>query len=137
MPPETSRDGGHGLAIIVYTGTYDKVHYALAMASAAAAVGRPVQLFFTMTAIQANAARAKWMANDRVTRLHRCHAAADILDPPCILVAHDVRQKCVLWVHDVPPNSFNNMKIRPAKPGSAYLDDDLIWRIHRRSCNLF
>ncbi len=38
------------LSIIVYSGMFDKVHYALVMASAAAAVGRPVTLFFTMDA---------------------------------------------------------------------------------------
>ena len=38
------------LSIIIYSGYYDKIHYALAMASAAAAIGRPVTLFFTMGA---------------------------------------------------------------------------------------
>ncbi len=38
------------LSIIVFDGHFDKVHYALVMASAAAAVGRPVTLFFTMAA---------------------------------------------------------------------------------------
>ncbi len=38
------------LSIIVYSGQFDKVHYALVMASAAAAVGRPVTMFFTMDA---------------------------------------------------------------------------------------
>ena len=41
------------LSIVVYAGFYDKVHYALVMASAAAAIGRPVTLFFTMGACQA------------------------------------------------------------------------------------
>ena len=41
------------LSIVVYAGFYDKVHYALVMASAAAAIGRPVALFFTMGACQA------------------------------------------------------------------------------------
>ena len=39
------------LAIIVFSGDYDRVHYALAMASAAAAVSRPATLFFTMGAL--------------------------------------------------------------------------------------
>ena len=38
------------LSIVVYAGFYDKVHYALVMASAAAAIDRPVTLFFTMGA---------------------------------------------------------------------------------------
>lgn len=41
------------LSIVVFSGHYDKVHYALVMASAAAAVGRPVTLFFTMLACRA------------------------------------------------------------------------------------
>ena len=41
------------LSIIVYAGYYDKVHYALVMAAAAAAIGRPVTLFFTMLACHA------------------------------------------------------------------------------------
>jgi peroxiredoxin family protein len=38
------------LSIVVYSGSFDKVHYALVLASAAAAVGTHVTLFFTMEA---------------------------------------------------------------------------------------
>lgn len=38
------------LSIVVYDGHYDKIHYALAMASAAAALDSQVTLFFTMDA---------------------------------------------------------------------------------------
>ncbi len=38
------------LSIILYDGHFDKVHYGLSMASAAAAVEIPVTLFFTMNA---------------------------------------------------------------------------------------
>lgn len=41
------------LSIVVYDHHFDKVHYALVMASAAAAIGKPVTLFFTMGACQA------------------------------------------------------------------------------------
>ena len=40
------------LTIIVFSGDYDRVHYALAMASAALATGRPVTLFLTMEGIR-------------------------------------------------------------------------------------
>jgi len=50
MSTETSPDK---LSIIVYDGHYDKIHYALVMASATAAIGRPVTLFFTMSACHA------------------------------------------------------------------------------------
>ncbi|MFQ5765379.1 MAG: DsrE/DsrF/DrsH-like family protein [Rhodospirillales bacterium] len=49
MPPDK-------LSIVVYAGHFDKVHYALVMAAAAAAIGRPVTLFFTMGACRALAA---------------------------------------------------------------------------------
>ena len=41
------------LAIVVFSGDYDRVHYALAMASTAAAVNRPATLFFTSGALKA------------------------------------------------------------------------------------
>ncbi|MCR4378086.1 MAG: DsrE/DsrF/DrsH-like family protein [Rhodospirillales bacterium] len=41
------------LSIVVFSGTFDKVHYALVMASAAAAISTPVTLFFTMDAARA------------------------------------------------------------------------------------
>jgi peroxiredoxin family protein len=44
----------HGrLSLIVSSGDYDRVHYALAMASAATATARPATLFFTMAALKA------------------------------------------------------------------------------------
>ena len=48
MPPETP--GRPGLGLVVFSGAFDRVHYALVMASAAAAIGRRVTLFFTMEA---------------------------------------------------------------------------------------
>ena len=36
------------ISLIIQSGAYDRVHYALVMASAALAVGKPVTLFFTM-----------------------------------------------------------------------------------------
>lgn len=41
------------LAIVVFSGDFDKVHYALVMASAAAATNKPATLFFTMAACKA------------------------------------------------------------------------------------
>ncbi len=45
--------GPDKLSIVVFAGEFDKVHYALVMASGAAAVGTPVTLFFTMQACRA------------------------------------------------------------------------------------
>ncbi|MGB0670367.1 MAG: hypothetical protein ACPGNT_02625 [Rhodospirillales bacterium] len=41
------------LAVIVHSGTFEKVHYALVLASSALATGRPVRLFFTGGACRA------------------------------------------------------------------------------------
>lgn len=41
------------LSIVVFSGEFARVHYALVMASAAAAIGREVTLFFTMEATRA------------------------------------------------------------------------------------
>jgi peroxiredoxin family protein len=41
------------ISIVIYDHHFDKVHYALVIASAAAAIGKPVTLFFTMGASQA------------------------------------------------------------------------------------
>ena len=37
---------GERLSLVVFSGGFDRVHYALAMAAAAAAIGRPVTLLF-------------------------------------------------------------------------------------------
>ncbi|MCW8835466.1 MAG: DsrE/DsrF/DrsH-like family protein [Rhodospirillales bacterium] len=48
--PNTAPDK---LSLVVYSGDFDKVHYALVMASGAAAIGRDVTVFFTMWASRA------------------------------------------------------------------------------------
>lgn len=50
MPGKESPDK---LSIVVFSGEFDKVHYALVLASGAAAVGKAVTLFFTMDACHA------------------------------------------------------------------------------------
>jgi len=49
----TTKSSPDHLSIIVYSGYFDHIHYALVMASAATAVGRKATLFFTMKAIRA------------------------------------------------------------------------------------
>ena len=53
------------LSLIIQSGDYDRVHYALVVASAALAVGKPVTLFFTMAAT--SALTAGWADNSRET----------------------------------------------------------------------
>lgn len=50
------------LGLVVLSGEYARVHYALMMASAAAAIDRPVTLFFTMDAAVTVQAGAGWRA---------------------------------------------------------------------------
>ena len=47
----TASEGG--LSVIVRSGDYESVHYALALAAAALAVNKPAVLFFTMAGIRA------------------------------------------------------------------------------------
>ena len=48
----TGESGGSAdkLSVVVFSGAFEKVHYALVLASAAAAIGTPATLFFTMEA---------------------------------------------------------------------------------------
>lgn len=46
-------DGLQGLTLIVFDDRYERVHYALAMAAAAAASNRPTRLFFAGPAVRA------------------------------------------------------------------------------------
>ncbi len=41
------------LSVVIFSGHFDRIHYALVMAAAAAAVNRPVTLFFAMGAARA------------------------------------------------------------------------------------
>lgn len=53
MAEHLNPDRPEKLSVVVFSGEYDKVHYALVMASAAAATDTPVTLFFTMEAARA------------------------------------------------------------------------------------
>lgn len=45
--------GPDKLSIIVFSGSFEKVHYALVLAASAAAIGRPATVFFTMEGCRA------------------------------------------------------------------------------------
>ena len=51
--PKHNQESPDSLSIVVFSGDFDKVHYALVMASAAAATNTPAMLFFTMEACRA------------------------------------------------------------------------------------
>lgn len=55
LNPPASEPAGRPrrLSVVVYSEAVDKVHYALAMASAAVAIDIPANLFFTMGAVRA------------------------------------------------------------------------------------
>ncbi len=48
------------LSLVVFSGTFEKVHYALVMAAAALASNRPVTVFFTMGAAKALTRSPGW-----------------------------------------------------------------------------
>lgn len=48
------------LSIIVFSGSFEKVHYALAAAASAAAINVPATLFFTMEALRALESGEGW-----------------------------------------------------------------------------
>ena len=59
------------LAIIVQSNAFDRVHYAMVLASAAAAIDREVTLFFTMEgclALRPAETLGTWAANDEALR---------------------------------------------------------------------
>lgn len=56
MPPESvsqAKAPPDKLSLTIFSGNFDRVHYALVMASAAVATGTPATLFFTMAACRA------------------------------------------------------------------------------------
>lgn len=53
MSANPSERGLAKLSLVVFSGSYDRVHYALATAAAALSVNTPVTLFFTMGAVRA------------------------------------------------------------------------------------
>ncbi|MFQ5984086.1 MAG: DsrE/DsrF/DrsH-like family protein [Alphaproteobacteria bacterium] len=52
MPPEPGNGPPAKLNVVVFSGDFERVHYAFAMAAAVASVNRPVTLFFTMGALK-------------------------------------------------------------------------------------
>ena len=51
--PAAEKPSPDKLSIVVFSGAFDKIHYALAMAAASIATNVPATLFFTMGAIRA------------------------------------------------------------------------------------
>lgn len=56
----TETESPKKLSLVVFSGSFEKVHYALVMASSALAIGREVTLFFTMEASRALLAPSGW-----------------------------------------------------------------------------
>lgn len=71
------------LSIVVFSGDFDKVHYALVMAAAAVASNRPVTLFFTMWAGRALEGGPGW-------RAMRCSDGSTALDMDARFKARNV-----------------------------------------------
>jgi peroxiredoxin family protein len=52
-PEHAPPSGPEKLSVLVLSGAYERVHYALVLASSAAAIGKPATLFFTDQALRA------------------------------------------------------------------------------------
>lgn len=59
MTAKPTSAGPDTLSLIVFSGNFERIHYALALASAAAAIGTPVTMLFTGEAIRALARPAE------------------------------------------------------------------------------
>lgn len=73
------------LSIVVFSGEYDRIHYALALASAAAAIDRPVTLLFSMGGIGAllregAAGAPDWAAREAAQAGKGIATIAELLD---------------------------------------------------------
>jgi peroxiredoxin family protein len=53
LPPPPGEEASPGLSLLVFSGDFARVHYALVLASSAAAIGRPATLFFAGGAVEA------------------------------------------------------------------------------------
>ena len=53
MPPEPSDRSSGKVNVMVFSGDFERIHYAFSIAASAAAVNRPATLFFTMGALKA------------------------------------------------------------------------------------
>lgn len=71
-------EGKGRIALIVFSGDFARVHYALAAAAAALSIGRPVTLFFTMEAIRALARDEGWRRMPGAVELDARHAAVGV-----------------------------------------------------------
>jgi peroxiredoxin family protein len=61
MPTDPAeRPGTADLAVIVFAGDFERIHYALVLATAAAAIGGQATLFFTGDAVRALVAGNAW-----------------------------------------------------------------------------
>lgn len=56
--PPGSEQPGAGLSLLVLSEAFERVHYALVLASSAAAIGRPVRVFFAGPSVRALCAAA-------------------------------------------------------------------------------
>ncbi|MEO5335887.1 MAG: DsrE/DsrF/DrsH-like family protein [Magnetospirillum sp. WYHS-4] len=68
------------LSLVVFSGEAEKVHYALVLASGAAAIDIPVTLFFTMEACRRLSRAASWADFDAACRAKGIAAFEELLE---------------------------------------------------------
>src|SRR6516165_4316441 len=60
------------------------------------------------------------MTDDRITFLKALSLFANLFDPACVFVSHDVRQ---FHIHFLAPYPLDHMQVSPANTGSSNADD--------------
>jgi len=68
-----------------------------------------------------------------IAGLHRTNRSTEVMDPPRILVAQDIREGAV---HLLSPDSLHDMQICSANARSPDTDDDIVWFLDIRLRNL-
>ena len=56
------------------------------------------------------------------------------MDPPCVLVAENIGERAVDFC---PPNSLDDMQVRPTQSGAAHANNDIIRLLNLRIRELF
>jgi hypothetical protein len=79
-----------------------------------------------IAAREADAAGAVRVADHRVAMLDRGDVRPDILDPTGVFMAHDVGQEIAALIHDVLPDTFDDVQVGAAETGGPHLHDHIV-----------
>ena len=90
-----------------------------------------------IAAFQTDAAGIERVADHRVAGFDRGDIAAHILDPAGIFMAHDIGQQAALGIHDIFPDTFEDMQVGAAQACRTDLYDHLVRSRDRGRTHVF